>query len=243
MESLFDVGVQREPRGETARTRGLDDLLLIVDDVERESGADLAGIGEVETLHERKQAVGEKTIGSVPRVGTRLLGTELRVIDVEVEDLAAASMGADVRGGDHVAVSKGAACADLKPVIVILPCIGQRELPVQVGEVGEIVNEAVNATLPDVLHFQINVGRELAFKGEAFVQDARRLQGMQIGSKGRENRPADWKAVLVKELIDACSGTGTGDKKDRGRVVKDPESGGKLGVSAAVQDPGSGEAG
>src|SRR5438132_6577808 len=41
VESLFDVRVQREPRGETARTGGLHDLLLIVDDVERESSADL----------------------------------------------------------------------------------------------------------------------------------------------------------------------------------------------------------
>ena len=48
---------------------------------------------------------------------------------------------------------------------------------------------------------------------------------------------------MVEELIEACTGTGTGDEKDRGRVVKDPESGGELGGPAAVKDPRSGEAG
>ena len=39
VESFFDVCVQREPRGEAARARGLYELLLIVDDVKGESGA------------------------------------------------------------------------------------------------------------------------------------------------------------------------------------------------------------
>jgi len=97
--------------------------------------------------------------------------------------------------------------------------------------------------LPDVFHFQINVGREFAFEGKAFVQDARRLQRTQIGGKGRENRSADRKTVLVEELIEACAGTGTGDEKDRGSRRKDSESGGEFGVATAVKDPGSGEAG
>src|SRR5437899_3193029 len=96
VESFFDVCIQREPRGEAARARGLDELLLIVDDVKGESGADLGGIGEIETFHEREQAVGEEAVRSVPRVGTELLGAELRVVDVEVEDLVGTRAGADV---------------------------------------------------------------------------------------------------------------------------------------------------
>ena len=53
MESFFDMCVQREPGGEASRTWGLDELLLIVDDVEGEPGVDLGGIGEIETFHER----------------------------------------------------------------------------------------------------------------------------------------------------------------------------------------------
>ncbi len=142
-----------------------------------------------------------------------------------------------------MAVSKGVASTDLKPVVVILSGLGEREFPTQAGQVGEIVDKTVNAALPDVFHFQINVGGEFAFEGKAFVQDARRLQRTQIGGKGRENRSADRKPVLVEELIEASAGTGSGDEKDRGRVVEDSESGGEFGVAAAVKDPGSGEAG
>jgi len=77
VESFFDVCVQREPRGEAARARGLYELLLIVDDVKGESGANLCGIGEIETFHEREQAVGEEAVRSVPWVRTELLGAEL----------------------------------------------------------------------------------------------------------------------------------------------------------------------
>src|SRR5258708_17192146 len=96
VESFFDVCVQREPHGEATRAWGLDELLLIIDDVEGESGADLGGIGEIEAFHEREQAVGEEAVRSVPRVGTELLGAELRVVDVEVEDLVGTIAGADL---------------------------------------------------------------------------------------------------------------------------------------------------
>jgi hypothetical protein len=49
-----------------------------------------------------------------------------------------------------VAVPKGVASTDLKPVVVILSGLGEREFPTQAGQVGEIVDKAVNAALPDV---------------------------------------------------------------------------------------------
>src|SRR6266576_2185850 len=94
VKSLFNMRVQREPRREAARAGGLDELLLIVDDVEGKSGPDLGGIGEIEAFHERKQAVGEKAIRDIPRGGTGLLRAKLRVVDVEVENLVTASAGA-----------------------------------------------------------------------------------------------------------------------------------------------------
>ena len=59
-------------------------------------GADFGGVGEIETFHEREQAVGKEAVRSVPRVGAELLGAELRVVDIEVENLVGTSAGADV---------------------------------------------------------------------------------------------------------------------------------------------------
>ena len=98
------------------------------------------------------------------------MGAELRVVDVEVEDLVAASVGTDVGGGDHVAVPKSMASTDLNPIVVILSRVGEREVRIRGGGVGEIVNKAVNAALPDVFHFHINVGGKFAFQGKAFIR-------------------------------------------------------------------------
>src|SRR6266850_514359 len=70
----------------------------------------------------------------------------------------------------------------------------------------------MNTALPNVFDFQINVGRQFAFEGETLVQDARGLQGIQIGGKRRENRAADRKTVLVEELIPVVAKSGF--KKD-----------------------------
>lgn len=40
-----------------------------------------------------------------------------------------------------MAVPKGVASTDLKPVVVILSCVGEREVPIQAGQVGEIVDK------------------------------------------------------------------------------------------------------
>ena len=82
-----------------------------------------------------------------------------------------------------MAVPKGMAAADLKAVVMIMSGVRKREGRIRSGGVGEIVNKTVNATLSNVFHLQINVGGKFAFEGQAFVEDAWRLQVMNIGIK------------------------------------------------------------
>jgi len=186
VEPLFDMGVQREPGGKSPRARGSDQALLVVDDIEWDAGMDFGGIGQIVTFDNGEQAVREKSVGSVPRVGTGFLRAELRVIDVEVQYLVTARVLADIRCGHHVAVPKSAAPTDLKSIVVILSRIGELEIGIRGGGAGEILDKAVDTTLPDVFHFQINFAREFAFERQAFVEYPGCPQGMRIGSKRGE---------------------------------------------------------
>src|SRR5690348_14863255 len=136
MEAFFDVRVEYEPGWEATGARRFEELLLIVDDVVGEAGAKFGGVGEVEALDQRKQAVREESIGSIPGIRAGLLRTELRIVDAEVEDLIAAGAGADVRTGNVVTVAEGVTRGNLDAVVVILAGIQENEVAVGNGWVG-----------------------------------------------------------------------------------------------------------
>ena len=90
MEALFDVGIESEPSGEAAGAGRFNQLELVVYDVKRKARPQFGGVGEVETFVDGEQSPGEEAVGGIPGIGAGLLGAELRIVDVEVEDLVGA---------------------------------------------------------------------------------------------------------------------------------------------------------
>ena len=95
VKAFFELQVQGEIAGKTLRAGRADELLLVGEKVEGESGAGFQGIGEFELvddrqLEERKDTPGEEAVGSVPGIRARLLRAENGIVDIEVESLIGA---------------------------------------------------------------------------------------------------------------------------------------------------------
>ena len=171
MKAFFDVGVERKPGRKAARPGGLDQLEPIVDDIEGETGSEFSRISEVESFVDRQQTPGQKTVGSIPRIRSRLLGAELRIVDANVEHLVRAGMGAHVGGEEHVPVAEGAAGSELEGVVVILSRVLEHEIAIEGCGIDKVVNQAVGTTLLDIFDLEVNGGWELAFERQAPVDE------------------------------------------------------------------------
>src|SRR5579863_10440179 len=133
MKPFFQLQVQRKIVGETLRPRFPDQLLLIVDFVERESGARFHRVGDFRLMKdgERKKrqiSPREKAVGRVPRIRTRLLRGKNWTIDVEVERLIRARTGSCVGAHQRISLVEVAPQRDLEGVVVILPRVEKDEI-------------------------------------------------------------------------------------------------------------------
>ena len=79
VEAFFELEVEGEIFGKALGAGRADELLLVVEQVEGESGAGFEGVGDFELmndgeLEERKVSPGEETVGSVPGIRARAAG-------------------------------------------------------------------------------------------------------------------------------------------------------------------------
>ncbi len=96
-----------------------DELLLVGEFVERESGAGFHGVCDFETMNDRQTekrevSPGEKAVRGIPRIRTGLLGAEDIVVDVEIERLVGSCAGTGIGAHEHVGFAEITAERDLE---------------------------------------------------------------------------------------------------------------------------------
>ena len=111
MKAFFELQVEGDVVREALCAGFANELLLVGEEIERESGASFEGVGDFELmddgkLEQRKVSPGEEAVGSVPGIGTRLLGTEDGVVNVEIQSLIAVGAGASVGAHEHVSFAE-----------------------------------------------------------------------------------------------------------------------------------------
>ena len=187
MEAFFELQVEGEVVGEAVGAGLADELLLVVEEAEGESGAGFHRVGEFELmdygqLEEREISPGEEAVGSVPGIGAGLLGAEDRAVDVEVERLIGAGAGAGVGTHDHVAFAKAVAERNLEGVVAVVACVLEEEVAVG-GASQRVVDEAAGAAAVEEFGFQIDGGGQFLFEAEAPVEGTWDLEGAGVGGE------------------------------------------------------------
>src|ERR1700724_109241 len=174
MKALFELEVEGDIVRKALCAGFANELLLVGEEIERESGAGFERVGDFELmddgkLEQRKVSPGKESVGSVPEIGARLLGTEDGVVNVEIESLIAVGAGAGVGAHEHVSFAEVVAERNLQAVVTIFTCV--LEEVISVGAVVEsVVDESVGAATVEELSFQIDCGGKFLFEGEAPVE-------------------------------------------------------------------------
>src|SRR5581483_5650311 len=124
VKTFFEVQVQAEPVRKAAGAGRFDELLLRVFDIEGKAAARLQRVSEVNLvkdgqLEKRQQPPGEETVWRVPAVGSGLLRTEDRVINIEIEHLVGSRAGTRVGSKNEIAVAKILSAIHMKRGVAI----------------------------------------------------------------------------------------------------------------------------
>src|SRR5208282_4190 len=245
MEALLELKVQRKIIGEAMRSGRANQLLLIVGDVEWESRTRLEGIGDLGSVNDgqfekRHVSPGQEAIGGVPGVGPRLLWTEQRAVDVEVENLVGAGARTGVGAHQHVAFPEVVAEAQFDGVVAVVARIFEDE--VAAGAAGRVVDEAAGTAFFEEFRFQIDGGGELSLEAHAPVYETRRLEGVSVDGKRSRHGPGKHAGGRIEKIVGALPGERTGNEEHERWIVDQTDSCGKLGVARVVEDVGSCEA-
>ena len=254
VKTLFELKIQRKIIGKALGARFAQKLHLVVQEIERESGAGFHRIGDFELVKDGKREQGEispgkKAVGSVPGIGSGLLRAENRVVDVEVEDLIGAGTGAGVGAHHHVSFAEVAAQGNLESVIGVVASVLENEVAAD-GVVASVVNKSAGAAALKVFGLRVDGCGKLLFKADTPIDKARDAEIGGIGSEGSENGCCGGDAsgrrgavgVGGEKCVLASTRKRTGYEKDWGFFVDEADAGGELGVSRVVEDVGSGEA-
>src|SRR5579872_144334 len=222
VKAFFELQVEREIIGEALGTGRADELLLVVEKAEGESGAGFEGVGDFELmndgqLEEGQVSPGEEAVGSVPGKGAGLLRAEDGAVDVEIESLIGAGTRAGVGAHERVIFTEVVTEGELEGGVVIVA----RVLEEVVGGVGGgVVDEAAGAALFEELGFKVNRGGKFLFEAEAPVEEAWDLERARVDGEGGGDRAsrgdAGRKTVGIdrEERVLASAGVGAGDEED-----------------------------
>ena len=255
MEAFFELEVERKIVGKALRAGCAEELLLVGESAERESGAGFEGVGDFELVNDReieegKVSPGEEAVGGVPGIGTGFLRAEDRIVDAEVEDLIGAGTGASVGAHQHVAFAEVVAEGDLEAVVAVVTGVLEDEVAAR-SVVESVVDESVIAAALLELGFHVDGIGEFLFEGNAPVEEARNFERAAVdgegggdGAGGGDASGADCAIGIdgVEEVLPRA-GVGAGDQVDGRAVIDEADSGGDFGVAGGVEDIGSGEAG
>ena len=167
MEALFQLEIQRQVFGEAMLSGFADELLLVGELAEGESGAGFHGVGDFKAMDDRqiekwKVSPGEEAVRRIPRIRAGLLRAEDVVVDVEIERLVGSCAGTSVGAHEHVGFAEIAAESDLERVVVIVARVLQDE--VAAGESGSVINEAAGTAALKIFSLGVNGSGEFFFE-------------------------------------------------------------------------------
>ena len=137
VEAFFELEIDGQVGGEPLGVGRSDEFLLVVENVEWESGAGFQRVGDFQLMNHREGEEGqisprEEAVRSVPRIGARLLRGKDGAVDVEVESLIGVEAGAGVGAHQRVTFAEGVAEAELEGVVMVLARVLQEEVPLEV---------------------------------------------------------------------------------------------------------------
>ena len=125
VETLFELDVQGEVVGKPLGSGSADKLLLIVQRAERKSACGPLPCMQLELvndreLEQRRVSPRQKAVRRIPGIGTWLLRTEDRIVDVEIERLIRASARTRVGRHQHVTFVEVSSNADLECFVAVV---------------------------------------------------------------------------------------------------------------------------
>src|ERR1700721_4478067 len=111
MKAFFELEVQGNIVGKTLGSGFAGELLLVGEEIERESGAGFERVGDFQLmddreLEQREVSPGKETVGSIPAIWAWLLPAEDRAVDIKVEGLIGGGAGPSVGANQHGALAK-----------------------------------------------------------------------------------------------------------------------------------------
>ena len=252
METFFELEVQGNIVGKTLGSGFAGELLLVGEEIERESGAGFERVGDFQLmddreLEQREVSPGKETVGSIPAIWAWLLPAEDRAVDIKVEGLIGAGAGPSVGAHQHVALAKVVAKPELNRLVVVVARVVEQRSR-RWWRSPECRRRNRECRSGRGIRLSDRPRRGVSFPGQAPIDEARDLELAAVDCEVGFNRAGGGDAVYGADRVGdrvervlARSGVRACNQVDGSCIVDEADSGGEFCVAGVVEDVGSGE--
>src|SRR5215469_145616 len=239
VKALLKSQVQPFIGGKAVGARGANNLLLVIDRGERETGVYFERVGHIKAANEGKNAPGNKPVGYIPRIRPGHLRAEREIVQRIVEHLVRGCAGAHVRAEEGITLAEGAPQADLEGIVMILARVFEQEVRADCA-CRCVVDEVLTAGAANELGFEKDLRRKFLFEGDAPVHESWRQQVGTVGVEGGDE--GSGVPLLAKESVESCAALRLCDQPQICQLIINPNTCRQLGVPGVAERVGAGQA-